>query len=211
MSRTAFWIDSDYDRDSASDDGSRYGSYVRERLGWFTGAGCWDWDDGAPRFAAVAWRIATGPVMVPGYVGMHPKILGADVERSDWDGSLLACVDLVTPWPGALECSRDWRDGKWWRDWPAEPRGGGEAYHWPSGQDLAGNPYLLASASLRFAVPAGQLPRPPARPAFTEPDPPPPARADLQALAATAQRSVHVLAAELGRVITPVLTALGRS
>ncbi len=78
MSPTAFWVDRGYDRDSASDGGSRYGAYVRERLGWFTDAGCWEWDDSAPRFAAVVWRIATGPVMVPGYVRMHPKTTCAE-------------------------------------------------------------------------------------------------------------------------------------
>ena len=211
MSPTAFWVDRGYDRDSASDGGSRYGAYVRERLGWFTDAGCWEWDDSAPRFAAVVWRIATGPVMVPGYVRMHPKILKADVERSEWDGSLLACVDLITPWPHTLERSREWRDGKWWRDWPAETLGGYEAYQWPSGQDLANNPYLLASASLRFTVPPGQLPRPPARPAFTELAPTLPTCDDLRALADTAQQSVDVLVAELNRVIAPVLATPERS
>ena len=211
MNLTAFWADGDYDRDSASDGGSRYGAYVRERLEWFQDAGCWEWDDSAPRYAAVAWRIATGPVMAPGYVRMHPKILNAVVERSDWDGSLLACVDLITGWPHGLERSREWRDGKWWRDWPADTLGGQETYCWPGGQDLATNPYLLASASLRFAVPPGQLPRPPARPAFTELDPPPPARDDLRILAEAAQRSVEVLAAELNRVISPVLATLERS
>jgi hypothetical protein len=211
MSLTAFRVDGDYDQDSASDGVSRYGAYVRARLDWFQNAGCWEWDDSAPRLAAVAWRIATGPVMAPGYVRCHPKIRKAEVERSEWDGSLLACVDLITPWPHALERSREWRGGKWWRDWPAETLIGHDAYYWPSGEDLAKNPYLLASASLRFAVPSGQLPRPPAGPAFAEPGAPPPAREDMRALAETAQRSVEVLAGELNRVIAPVLAALERS
>lgn len=211
MSLNAFWADRGYDREAASDGVSRYADYVGSRLYWFRDAGCWEQDDSAPRFAAEAWRIATGPVMVPGYVRCHPKVLNAEVERSEWDGSLLASVDLIAPWPQALQRSREWRDGKWWRDWPSETLGGDESYRWPSGQDLAASPYLLASASLRFAVPAGQLPRPPARPAFTELHGPQPTRDDLRVLAETAQRSVEVLAAELNRVIIPVLAALDLS
>src|SRR6266536_4238926 len=132
----------------------------------------------------------------------------SDVCSSDL---LLACADLITTWPHALERSREWRDGKWWRDWPAETLIGHDAYYWPSGEDLARDPYLLASASLRFTVPAGQLPRPPARPAFTELNPPLPTRDDLRALADTAQQSVDVLVGELSRVIAPVLATLERS
>src|ERR1039457_2480830 len=50
----------------------------------------------------------------------------------------------------------------YWRDWPVEPRtlfGGGNWYE-PGGEELAGGPYLLATASLRFAVPSGDLPEP---------------------------------------------------
>jgi hypothetical protein len=211
MNRTAFWVDRDYDRDSASDGESRYGAYVRKRLDWFQDAECWDWESGPVRFAAVAWRIATGPVMAPGYVRCHPKILRAEAERSDWDGSLLASVDVITPWPHALDRSHEWRARKWWRDWPTETLIGHEAYYWPSGEDLAKDPYLLASASLRFAVSSEQLPHPPARAAFAELNPPPVTLQDLQVLMETAQRSVEALVTELNRVVTPVIHTLAGS
>ena len=210
MSDTAFWVEREYDHTNASDGVSRYGAYVRERLDWFRDAECWE-DDGSASFAAVAWRIATGPVMTPGYVRCHPKVIRAQVERSDWDGSLLASVDLIAPWPHVLRCSRDWRDGKWWRDWPTETLISHEVYFSPTSEELAKNPYLLTCANLRFSVVSADLPHLPARVTLTEANSPPATREDLQVLVETAQRSVDVLVAELSRAVTPVIGTLDRS
>ncbi|MGO8882539.1 MAG: hypothetical protein ACLPUO_07800 [Streptosporangiaceae bacterium] len=60
--------------------------------------------------------------------------------------------------------------------------------------------YLLASASLRFTVPGGRLPRPPAGP-----------RDARHLLVDTAQRAVRELAGELSRVVCPVIETLERS
>ena len=68
-----FWIDHEHDRDAASDGASRYGFYLRDRRDWFEDC----LDCGEPqtaRFAATAWRIATGPVMSPGYVRCHRRV-----------------------------------------------------------------------------------------------------------------------------------------
>ena len=76
-----------------------------------------------------AWRRATGPVMSPGYVRHHPRVLAARVERSGWDGGLVAGVTLVSPWPAQLQTAlvRAVRLGDrdvCWQDWPTEYLGG---------------------------------------------------------------------------------------
>src|SRR5258708_20946450 len=115
----AVWIDADYDKDSASDGKSRYGAYVRDRVSSF--AECWDgiYEEAlAVHFAATAWQAATGPIMVPGYVRFHRRIRGVQLEHSYWDGSLLASLDLITPWPQQLRESPRWMEQtareSWW-------------------------------------------------------------------------------------------------
>jgi len=195
-----FRIDHDHDRDAASDGVSRYGFYLRDRRDWFEDS----LNSGEPqtaRFAATAWRIATSPIMSPGYVRCHRRVLRHDVERNDWDGSPVACVDLITDWPQALDRNRT-RRGEGWRDWPTEHRFASSDYVYlePSGEDLVKAPYLLASASFRFAVPTEHLPVP-----VTE-----------RALAGTgllpaAEEAVQAVVTELNRVMGPVVEALERS
>jgi hypothetical protein len=157
----AFRVDHDHDREHASDGVSRYGAYVRA-------ATFEPYTDGdqVTELAVHAWTLATGPVMAPGYVRCHPRIRQARLERSDWDGSLIAAIDVVTGQPGPLQALRSDDDRGWWRDWPSEPNPwtGDSAWHEPSGQDLARSPYLLCQASLQFTVPQAGLARPPAQP-----------------------------------------------
>lgn len=196
----AFWIDHDYDRDRASDGMSRYGAYVRDRQRLF--AEIWDGtfdSDRTEQFAAIAWRTATGPVMSPGYVRRHPRVLGAALEVSDWDGSLVAAVDLVIPQPGPLRWATTATGGTW-RDWPAETLIDPPRYYEPSGQELASSPYLLASASLRFTVATGRLPHPPTGPGDAE-----------RPLIETAQHAVREPVSELSRVVGPVIETLEQS
>jgi hypothetical protein len=112
-----------------------------------------------------AWTLATGPVMSPGYVRCHPRIRRARLERSDWDGSLVAAVDLVIGQPGPLAWLRSNDDRGWLRDWPSErnPWTGADAWYEPSGSDIARGPYLLCQASMRFTVPQTGLAEPPAQ------------------------------------------------
>lgn len=192
----AFRIDREYDADRADHaGGSRYGDYVRNNQDWFY----WDRDDTKADFAATAWRIANGPVMSPGYVRHHPRILRAELERSDWDGKLLACVDLITPAPQALRQSSEWGGGRWWRGWPSESLPGREAYHEPGGRELRDDPYILPSVGLRWAVPDGRVPTPP------------PGRPTLDGLQRAARHCVGLLVAELNSTINPVLAQLERS
>ena len=106
---TAFWVDRDYDREYASDGISRYGAYLRDAT-----FEPWTDDDQAVEWAVFAWRRATGPVMSPGYVRYHPRVLAARLERSGWDGSLVAGVTLVSAWPEQLK-TRAGQGGEAWR------------------------------------------------------------------------------------------------
>jgi hypothetical protein len=72
-----FWIDCEYDRDNASDGVSRYGAYIRQAR-----FEPWTDNDHAVELAEFAWRQATGPVMAPGYVRRHGRILSAHIARS---------------------------------------------------------------------------------------------------------------------------------
>lgn len=153
-----FWIDTDYDR---NDDGeSRYAEYVRQRIDAF--AESWrDHDDGTVWFARTAWYVATSPVMSPGYVRMHPRVLSAQIVRNEWDGSLAADVSLVTGWPRSLASSRN-IGGRYWCDWRSEYSFGSErdVFYEPSGEDVIEDSYLMTSARLCFALPSGRLPKP---------------------------------------------------
>ncbi len=187
---TAFWIDRGYDREYASDGKSRYGAYLHDAT-----FEPWTDDDQAVEWAVFAWRRATGPVMSPGYVRYHPRVLGARLERSGWDGSLIAGVSLVSAWSEQLTIAlaRAIRLGDkdvYWQDWPAECLGDTVSYHEPSEADLAARPYLLATLSLQFTVPLAALPAPPATPA---------------AMLSAGQQAVAVVVAELNRVVGPIL------
>jgi hypothetical protein len=187
---TAFWIDRDYDREQASDGISRYGAYLRDAT-----FEPWTDHDQAVEWAVFAWRRATGPVMSPGYIRYHPRVLAAQLERSGWDGSLIAGVNLVSAWPEQLTRALvrvvrlDDRD-VYWQDWPTEYRGDTTCYYEPSEADIAARPYLLTTLSLQFTVPSAALPQPPATPA---------------ALLSAGQQAVAVVVAELNRIVVPVL------
>jgi hypothetical protein len=157
----AFWVDHDYDRENASDGVSRYGAYVRDR-----DFDPWTDQDQHVELAVFAWQVATTPVMSPGYVRRHPRIARAALERSDWDGSLIALVDLVMPQPRHLSYLRSDDDRGCWRDWPSEYSFATGTDNWfePVGEDLARDPYLLCTASLRFTVPPAGLAKLPGTP-----------------------------------------------
>jgi hypothetical protein len=193
LTPAAFWVDRDHDREYASDGISRYGAYLRDAA-----FEPWTDNDQAVEWAVFAWRRATGPVMSPGYVRYHPRVLAARLECSGWDGSLVAGVDLVSAWPERLKAalasglSLGGRNVHW-QDWPTEYRGGDIiSYYEPGEADVAARPYLLATSGLRFTVPSAELPEPPANPA---------------ALLGAGQQAVAVVVAGLNRVVGPVLGA----
>jgi hypothetical protein len=179
------WVDLAWDRANASDRVSRYGAYLRNHTELFD-----PWRE-APNgitqdpgeFAAAAFRVACGPIMSPGYVRWHPRVLDHSVGYGeDPDPDRLVCtITLATSLPM-------WLGSPWWswttylgRDW-SEPD---EARH-----------TALASLRLRWPIPVATLPRPR-----------PPARPGELNLA-DARASVRVLVAEINRNAGPVLARL---
>lgn len=149
----AFWLDWAYDRRNG-DPGTpgRYANYLRARRDWFD----IDYDDPTSTFAATAWRIASGPIMSPPLIQTHPRILSAEVHRSEWNGELAATVSVVLPWPavfsnGLLKGGA----GQLYRGWQTSYGGDFE----PVGDvDLENNRYLLGSGALLFQLPADSVP-----------------------------------------------------
>jgi hypothetical protein len=185
----AFWIDHEYDRERADDGISRYGAHVRSNLDEFSGS----WGDIAPvAFACAAWRLATPPVLSPGYVRWHRRVLDASCVRNSWDGTLTAQVNLVSPWPAALTWSRDWWQDRGWQDWP-EVFG---QFVEPAERDLAKIPYLRASLLVEGPVPLDDLPGAPEGPGD-----------DIEG---TARRAVIVLVKELNELVSPLLRQLDK-
>ena len=190
---TAFWVDRDYDHEHASDGTSRYGAYLRDAT-----FEPWTDRDQAVEWAVFAWRRATGPVMSPGYVRYHPAVLAARLERSGWDGNLVADVTLASPWPQEIKTAlvravRLVDREAYWQDWPTEYLGGNTTcYYEPSEADVAARPYLLATLSLQFTVPSAALPEP---------------SATSDALLNAGQHAIAVVVAELNRIVGPVLAA----
>jgi hypothetical protein len=151
-----FWIDDEYDRATASDGRSRYGTHLGSAA-----FEPWTDHDRHVELAVFAWDRATDPMMAPGYVRWDPTIKLARLERSRWGGELLAIVDLVMPQPPALRHLRAGDERGHWRDWPTAPAFSGEdVWYEPGGDEVARSPFLLCSARLRFAVPSAGLPRP---------------------------------------------------
>jgi hypothetical protein len=197
-----FQIDREHDRLAASDGVSRYGHYVRDRIpGGF--AECWDGTYEtrlAERFAALAWRTATGPVMAPPYVDWRSPVLSAGFRLDD-DGDssgLIATVETASLWPRALD--RGQAGGRSWLSWPRERSWGEEYFRDPYGNEVTrGGYYALASLRLVFPVPSSLLP---AAPRALH------GRGEVEE---TARQAIAALTAELNRVIAPVVDALGRS
>ena len=199
----ALWIDDEHDRSQASDGDSRFGAYGR-RSGAIAEclAAC---DDVAgqdqqalqTRFAAAASETALPPVMSPGYVRRHRRVLSARVEFSAWNATLAGVVELATPWPQPLASSRDWQHGTCWHDWPFERFGATQYWREPDEEELATRPYLMASARLAF-------PLRPAVPLLAAPPGP-------QGAEDAARRAVRVLMLTMNTVVSPVIETLERS
>lgn len=198
----ALWIDAEYDVGHASNGRSRYEAYIAKNLDSF--AECWDGTSEVglkAHFAAEAWRVATGPIMVPGYVRYHRRIIRTGLANSYWDNSLLAAVDLIAPWPRQLRESRHWmeRTGRgWWRDWLTEL---GNVYDVPSDEDVTKAPFLLTTASLRFTTPTADLPQPPT--VWRGRGGP-----DASTIVASARTAVAISIREINRVVWPIIQVL---
>jgi hypothetical protein len=177
------WIDRDHDRANASDGVSRYGAYLRDHAELFD-----PWQEapdgvtGDPvEFAIAAFKVATGPIMSPGYVRWHGRVCDYVATRSEHDGRLLLSVTLATPSPVRLPW--DWRG--WERDFH-------DRYLEPDDR----RPVGLARLELRWPVATDQLPTPsrPRRPSVPNPR--------------DAARAVAVLVDQVNATCGPVLADL---
>lgn len=198
----AFWCDTDYDHEHASDGVSRLRAYIRQSS---LVASCWDESSGdtdverAEWFAVAAWETASPPVMAPGFVRRDPVIRHARVARQQ-DGPLAGIVDLAAPWPTQLSRSLDWRRGQEWRSWPVDDVGGW--YFDPADDGMTGG-HRLALPTVRLEFPLMSRDQ---RTQVVLPDAPDgPERASH-----LADMVLHVLAEAMDQAVQPVIDALGR-
>jgi hypothetical protein len=179
------WVDEDWDRSNASDRVSRYGAYLRGHTELFD-----PWQD-APggitqdpgEFAIAAFRMATGPIMSPGYVRWHPRVLDYKLDRGlDPEPGRLVCSVTLATFP-SLWLGSPWRG---WTEWFGDP--------WREPEDA--KHAALARLELRWPIPDATLPRPrpPARPG--------------QPNLRDAKASVRALVAAINQTAGPVLVKL---
>jgi hypothetical protein len=179
------WVDEDWDRTNASDRVSRYGAYLRGHAEQFD-----PWRE-APNgitedpgdFAIAALQVATGPIMSPGYVRWHPRVLDYKLDRGlDPEPGRLVCSVTLATFP-SLWLGSPWRDWTKYlgRDW-CEPD---DARH-----------AALARLELRWPLPVATLPRPH-----------PPARSGYPNLR-DAKAAVRALVDQINQTAGPVLTKL---
>ena len=181
------WVDPDYDRANASDGQSRYGAYVRDYARLFDP---WqDAPDGVTRdaveFAVAAFRVATGPIMWPGFARWHPRVCGYGAARDDYDGRLVVSVTLATPAPVRLP-------GWSWRGWDRD-------FHDRFLEPADRGPVALARLELRWPLDGDQL-HLPARP-----------RVSGQPNLVDAMSAVAAVVGSVNHTAGPVLTALEAS
>jgi hypothetical protein len=179
------WVDEDWDLVNASDRVSRYGAYLRGHTELFD-----PWRE-APNgitqdpgeFAIAALQVATGPIMSPGYVRWHPRVLDHTVSHGEnpEPGRLVLKVTLATSLPMWL--------GSPWRGWTEYL---GRDWCEPDDAKHA----ALARLELRWPIPDATLPRPR-----------PPARSGQPNLR-DAKASVRALVAQINQTAGPVLAKL---
>jgi hypothetical protein len=116
------WVDADWDRANASDGVSRYGAYLRshaEAFAPFYGPDASGITLDPGEFAAAALRVATGPIMSPGYLRWHPRVLDHTVSHGENpEPDRLVCELTLAlsvprwlgpPWQGWTQhLGRDW-------------------------------------------------------------------------------------------------------
>ncbi|MEU8511610.1 hypothetical protein AB0C76_08495 [Kitasatospora sp. NPDC048722] len=172
------------DRERASDGRSRYGAYLAARADQLL-------DDGAPMdaasFAVAAWRIATSPVMAPGYLRIRPDLAALTPVITD-NYRMILRIDvplrhraLTNRPPRTDDWSTyrpAWGDERWPRLTEPDPQ-------------ISGRPALLVTATLLVPVPADILTDPSADrpgPAMTRE-----AKAAVKALARHANDHAHLV------------------
>lgn len=177
------WIDHQYDREH----GQRYATHVRALEAVYAE----HWGDISPvGFACTSWRLATLPYLDPGYVRFHRRVLSVACERNEWDGSLTARVQLVSPPPEGLAKTQVWGQDRGWQGWPAVMG----QYLTPSPEELTRFPYVRPLLLVDAPLPLTDLPPAPEGPGPDFPD--------------LAGRAVTVLVRELNDLLGPVVAQL---
>jgi hypothetical protein len=148
-------INAPYDADTATDVVSRYDAYLAQHPDWFH-----EFDEpgtplGPAAFAAAAWRVATGPVMSPGYVRFRPDIAAIEVHESEELPSGLALSITVPLSHQALAH----RPGAGWRDWEPDQYDHGHGAFCRLAAPADAQPAVLPSAVIRIPVQSRWLPR----------------------------------------------------
>ncbi|MEV7182213.1 hypothetical protein [Kitasatospora sp. NPDC093679] len=159
--RTLALTDDKTDKARASDGRSRFGVYLANNAHLLNNFG----DPLTPaEFALAAWRIATAPVMAPGYVRLRPDLHNLTLVAPDEDTDDLALrieVPLrhrtLATWPARIIA--DWQPDPW-----ATGRGGFTALARP---DRADRTALLLTATVLVPIPANLL----VAPTGTQPGP----------------------------------------
>ncbi|MFF3848017.1 hypothetical protein [Streptomyces sp. NPDC002328] len=145
-------VDDDYDRVNASDGRSRFGAYLAQHPR--------DFEAWAPEalnpseFAAAAWRIATSPVMSPGYVRTRPDLAGITTGFAE-DGPDLVLTVRVPVLHSDLHVRLPYE----WRDWQSRNyRHDGSFPEREAPDDR--HPAVLATAEVRVPIDEALLPAP---------------------------------------------------
>ncbi|WP_051812608.1 hypothetical protein [Kitasatospora sp. MBT63] len=175
--------DDDHDRSHASGNHSRYGAHLAQHLHLLN-------DDGEPPrpvdFAAIAWLVATGPIMAPGYVRIRPDLHALTTFVAD-DHRL--ALRIAVPLRHHTLTRRPTRTLDWerqhnpWHD---------QRWACFDGPELADRPALLVTADLLIPVPDRLLITPTTtRPGTTLTRD---AKAAVRALAGYANAHAHLVA-----------------
>jgi hypothetical protein len=143
----AFSTNDAYDRDMASDGRSRYGAYLRQKADMFRDGD--DWTENSVRFALTAWQIAQSPIMAPGYVRSHPRVLH-NCEHWDDEGRGALTIQLATALP--TQVARSVRS-LGWCDWERHDQRWVEPYD-------NDRPAAFASIFVRVPLSPDSLPAP---------------------------------------------------
>ncbi len=110
------YVDHKYDRDNATNGESRFTAYVNKLRREFA-----DWEDmdrptSPEKFAAAAWRVATGPIMSPGYARIRPDLHKVTAHPDTEEGGLY--VELQVPLQHHL--LRTGQMDSRWADWSTD-------------------------------------------------------------------------------------------
>jgi hypothetical protein len=143
------------DRERASDGVSRYGAYLSQRADQF---GSWGEPLDVVSYTVLAWEIASGPVMAPGYVEARADLGAVTCRRSEEQhGVLVADVEVPIGWPAGLRQKLPGGFQSWDRERSWSGAGDPDRWYYPRRDD---KPALLITAHVWVPIPVSDLPAP---------------------------------------------------